>query len=160
MNEDDRPPLPEEPPEDFWDSMDEEDEAFLEENFSAPPHTWFPTEIELGDPDPNVTEAARELEDEVTRRQKLENDQLEQANGQRAVFLRFTITAAAVPIIASSLCFIWLVITADSKDMTIIAPAFFASVVAEVIGMSIILAKYLFPAQGPGNSKPADLKDD
>ncbi|ART20094.1 hypothetical protein CBE89_00170 [Corynebacterium striatum] len=142
-------PSPMEQPEDPYDGVAPADEDFLEEFFrNGTSPMWYPSPVEPKESDPDVTDSAKQLESEVVRSRRLANDRIEQANKQRGIFLIFTIAVASIPVVLGSIGFIVLVCKSGSSDMNIIAPAFFTSVVAELIAMSIILAKYLFPDSG------------
>lgn len=62
------------------------------------------------------------------------------------VFFVFALILIGVPVIVSAVGFSWLFINDRMTDT--IAAAFFASVVGQVIGLSAILGKHLFPENG------------
>lgn len=99
------------------------------------------------------TTVSKEIDREKRRAEKLKNDEAEkrveeidQRINQRKGFHWFAMIVIAVPVIVSSLAFIFLVWQGRVTDT--IAAAFFASVVAEVIGLSYIMGNYFYPRRG------------
>lgn len=70
-------------------------------------------------------------------------------------FFKFAAKLISVPVWVASGGFAWMVITGEMNQ--VIASAFFGSVVIEVIGLSLVLGKYLYPE---GGKKPIDPKDE
>lgn len=95
--------------------------------------------------DVKVDAEARTRENELIRKEKLHNNELEQRIKNQQKFFRFALIIIGFPVVIASLGFGVLVFRGGAGD--VVYAAFFASVVAEVIGLSYILGNYFFPKQ-------------
>lgn len=95
--------------------------------------------------DDNDEEAVEALE-YLKRRHKVEIDRLQADNKQRNRFFYFVLLVTAMPVIVASIAmghYVWC--GGESEAIYI---GYFASVVVEVIGLSVVIANYLFPRNG------------
>lgn len=95
----------------------------------------------------------QDVEDDALTEKKFlaqsRREEIEQRKFNRKMqgrFFVFAVLLVSVPVVISAIGFTWLIVTDRMTDT--IAAAFFASVVGEVIGLSMILGKYLFPENG------------
>lgn len=95
--------------------------------------------------DVRVDEQAKGLEAQLIRQKELRNNELEQRIKNQERFFKFALTIIGAPVAAAAIGFIFLIFNERAGDVTY--AAFFASVVAEVIGLSYILGNYFFPHQ-------------
>ncbi|WP_431814267.1 hypothetical protein [Kocuria sp. cx-455] len=95
------------------------------------------------DADVPVDPNAQNAEKEILRSKQLKNDETAQRLRYQRLFFGFSAIVIAVPVAAGSFGFVWLVVRSSATDFTY--SAFFASVVAEVVGLSYILGNYFFP---------------
>lgn len=95
--------------------------------------------------DDNDEEAVEAL-DYLKRRHKVEIDRLQADNKQRNWFFYFVILVTALPVIVASIAMGLYVLNGGTSEAIYIG--YFASVVVEVIGLSIVIANYLFPRNG------------
>lgn len=99
---------------------------------------------EVSDED-NDSEAVEALE-HLKKQHKAEIDRLEADNKQRQWFFVFVLVITAVPVcIASAAMMVYVCRGGDSEAVYV---GYFASVVVEVIGLSVVIANYLFPRNG------------
>ena len=96
--------------------------------------------------DDNDEEAVEAL-DYLKRRHKVEIDRLQADNKQRNWFFYFVILVTALPVIVASIAMGLYVLNGGGTSEAIYI-GYFASVVVEVIGLSIVIANYLFPRNG------------
>lgn len=94
--------------------------------------------------DVRVDAEAKTMESQLLRKERLSNDELEKRIENQEKFLAFSLKIIGIPVVAASIGFLILVCK-KAGDATY--AAFFASVVAEVIGLSYILGNYFFPNQ-------------
>ncbi|CAB0830422.1 hypothetical protein FRC0316_00127 [Corynebacterium diphtheriae] len=138
---------------DDYEALNSEDLEWINK-IPPPDDVWYPTivgdntsaepvETSLKQQGNDASDAAKRMKEALVEREKLRNQQFEEANKQRKHFFIFVMAIVAVPTVAASLGFFILVLQAKVTDA--IAVAFFASVVAEVIGLALVLANYLFP---------------
>lgn len=80
-----------------------------------------------------------EMRDAEVRQKKLNR-------AMQRTFFAFALLLVGVPVLVAAMGFVWMVVQDRMTDA--IAAAFFASVVGEVIGLSMILGKHLFPENG------------
>lgn len=90
------------------------------------------------------------------KRREAEIDRIKGDNKQRRHFFVFVMAATGIPVTTASWVMYKLVDSGLAHDSVVIA--FFASVVAEVIGLSVILANYLFPKNGSLNRSVQENK--
>lgn len=95
--------------------------------------------------DVKVDADAKSMEKELLRKEELRNNELEQRIENQQKFFMFALGVIGVPVLVASLGFGVLVFRDKVGDVAY--AAFFASVVAEVIGLSYILGNYFFPNQ-------------
>lgn len=98
---------------------------------------------------------AMKLEEQVIREKTLANDETQQRIKHQRWFFYFALGIIGVPVVIASIGFICLVHKSGASDVAY--AAFFASVVAEVIGLSFILGNYFFPNRY--QEKQVDPKD-
>lgn len=102
---------------------------------------------QLSEPsDDDNDEEAVEALNYLKQRHKAEIDRLEADNGQRKWFFRFVLFVTALPVIVASVAMTKYVWTGGNSEAIYIG--YFTSVVVEVIGLSIVIANYLFPRNG------------
>lgn len=95
--------------------------------------------------DVKVDDDAKSMEKELLRKEELRNNELEQRIKNQQKFFKFALVVIGVPVLVASVGFGVLVCRDKAGDVAY--AAFFASVVAEVIGLSYILGNYFFPNQ-------------
>lgn len=95
--------------------------------------------------DVEVDAKTKSMEKELLRKEKLRNDELENRIAHQEKFFNFSLAIIGLPVLAASIGFIILLFKSRVGDVAY--AAFFASVVAEVIGLSYILGNYFFPRQ-------------
>lgn len=98
--------------------------------------------------DVEVDQETKGLEQELLRQKRLQNKELEQRIDNQQKFFLFALGIIGLPVLAAAVGFIVLICKGTAGDVTY--AAFFASVVAEVIGLSYILGNYFFPNQKNG----------
>lgn len=98
---------------------------------------------------------AMKLEEQVIREKTLANDETQQRIKHQRRFFYFALGIIGFPVVIASIGFIYLVHKSGASDVAY--AAFFASVVAEVIGLSFILGNYFFPNRY--QEKQVDPKD-
>ena len=96
--------------------------------------------------DGDVSSDADDTLDYIKKRRAAEITRLEEDNKQRKWFFRFVLAVTAVPVIVASLAMIAYVFGEGNSEAVYIG--YFTSVVVEVIGLSIVIANYLFPRNG------------
>lgn len=142
-------PLPPEPTDlsPYWEMLNE-----------IPPISYSGAEPPGDEPDPgrapataaatneNVGEDAMSEAKYLSEKRTAEIARKKLNRVMQQLFFWFTIVLVSVPVVVSATGFIWLTVTDRMTDT--IAAAFFASVVGEVIGLSVIIGKYLFPNNG------------
>lgn len=152
-------PLPDEPESlsPYWDMLDD-----------IPPISYSGAQAGGDEPDPgsapaaaaatneNVGEDAMSEESFLGKSRAEEIAQKKLNRFMQRFFFWFTIVLVSVPVVVSSVGFTWLLVLDRMTDT--IATAFFASVVGEVIGLSIIIGKYLFPNNGGVEDAPVKSK--
>lgn len=104
--------------------------------------------------DVEVDSETKSMEGELLRKEKIRNDELENRVDHQKKFFIFSLVIIGIPVLAASIGFLILACKKDAGDTTY--AAFFASVVAEVIGLSYILGNYFFPNQKNGNGRDPD----
>lgn len=106
--------------------------------------------------DVRVDAETKTMESQLLRKERLSNDELEKRIENQEKFLAFSLKIIGIPVVAASVGFLILVCKKDAGDATY--AAFFASVVAEVIGLSYILGNYFFPNQKSDRENDSDKK--
>ena len=96
-----------------------------------------------GGGDVEVNENTKGLEEQLLLQKKLQNKELDQRIKHQLKFFKFALWMIGIPVVFASLGFFILVWREEVGDVAY--AAFFASVVAEVIGLSYILGNYFFP---------------
>lgn len=96
--------------------------------------------------DRGQSKKAQEALNHVRKRRDAEIDRLNADNRRRTSFFWFVLIVTAFPVLVASGVMIRIAVDGQVSDPVLIA--FFASVVVEVIGLSIIVANYLFPKNG------------
>lgn len=143
---------------DFPPELNEEEVEQLEWLESQTiPDVWFPSHIEQQQDDVDVDENASKMEAEILREKQLANDETDQRLIHQKRFFYFALVVIGFPVLVGSLGFGLLAWRGDAGDATY--AAFFASVVAYVIGLSYILGNYFFPNMknnGNGNGNKND----
>lgn len=152
---DDVPPPPDYP--ESWDVLDEDDLEWIEIAASAPPgltpdrQAISQSSADDLKTDVQISSDAENREKQITRlreaRVRLEEDD----NRRRNRFFHFALFIVGIPVAVASVSMLKLTIF-DTPDANVVI-AFFASVVVEVIGISAIIARYLFPSGGNGASE-------
>ncbi|PMC64561.1 hypothetical protein CJ203_04375 [Corynebacterium tuscaniense] len=89
--------------------------------------------------DVEVDAKTKSMEKELLRKEKLRNDELENRIAHQEKFFNFSLAIIGIPVLAASIGFIILLFKKSVGDVAY--AAFFASVVAEVIGLSYILGR-------------------
>lgn len=110
-----------------------------EDNSAAEPNSLRRLE------DVKVEQEAKDLEEALLQQKNLQNKELNQRIENQQKFFRFALVIIGLPVALAALGFLVLVCRGTAGDVTY--AAFFASVVAEVIGLSYILGNYFFPNQ-------------
>ena len=88
----------------------------------------------------------RKDEKEASKLDKREDERLQQANKLRGKFFWWGIMATSLCIFTS--CFVAVTLTFQRELTTGIATAFITGLTVEIIGVTAIIAKYLFPNKG------------
>ena len=104
--------------------------------------------------DGDVSKAADDALKYMNERRAAEIARLKMDNEQREKFFKFVLLITGIPVLVAAGALVRVVWDGDVGDSVLIG--FFASVVVEVIGLSIIVANYLFPKTGsvpPGVEK-------
>lgn len=107
--------------------------------------------------DDDVSDAADEALDYLRKRHEAEIERLKTDNKQRKWFFKFVLGITGIPVLVASLALVRVAWDGEVSDTVLVS--FFASVVVQVIGLSIIVANYLFPKTGsireiePGDEK-------
>lgn len=104
--------------------------------------------------DVEVDAETKSMEGELLRKEKIRNDELENRVAHQKQFFIFALVIIGIPVVVASIGFLILVCKKDPGDVTY--AAFFASVVAEVIGLSYILGNYFFPNQKNRDGRDPD----
>lgn len=90
-------------------------------------------------------ESAEEL-GYVTKKHCVEIERLEADNKRRNSFFRFVLSTTGIPMLVASGALITYICAGGRSDSVLIG--YFASVVAQSIGLSALVANYLFPRSG------------
>ncbi len=85
----------------------------------------------------------RKDQKEASKQDKREDERLQQANKLRGKFFWWGIMATSLCIFTS--CFVAVTLTFQRELTTGIATAFITGLTVEIIGVTAIIAKYLFP---------------
>lgn len=100
--------------------------------------------------EPSATKREQQLAD--ARDVKLERMRAD--NKRRTTLFRFAIGATGAPVVISSLVIGWLVL--HGRETEIMIAAYFGSVVIQVVGLAVIIAKNLFPEAGDNGQLPTE----
>lgn len=159
---DDVPPPPDYP--ESWDILDEDDLEWIEIAASGPPgftperQAISQSSAEDLKTDVQISSDAEHREEQITRLREARVLREEDDNKRRNLFFQFALIIVGIPVAVASISMFKLAIFGDPDTNVVIA--FFASVVVEVIGISAIIARYLFPSGGndanelPGEKRP------
>lgn len=102
----------------------------------------------------DVDEEANEALDYLKKKHKAEINRLNSDNRQRNWFFNFVLLITLIPVLVASYamsCYV-----RNGGDSEAIYVGFFASVVVEVIGLSLVIANYLFPKHGSIDPRNGD----
>ena len=116
---------------------------WLAKNYGLHFHPDNEPESLPGGGDVKVNENTKGLEEQLLLLKRLQNKELDQRIKHQLKFFKFALWMIGIPVVCASLGFIILVCKKEVGDVAY--AAFFASVVAEVIGLSYILGNYFFP---------------
>lgn len=150
------PPEPPEPPEDlvaYWEQLDsfrDSPDLDLSEEWGGPSERA--TETDAASQDVDVKSDAEDREGYQKQLRAAHISQLNTDREMQQKFFKFAAAIIGAPVVTASAGFTWMVVAGDMTET--IAAAFFASVVAEVIGLSFVLGKYLFPDGGKRSAEP------
>lgn len=104
---------------------------------------------------------ARDEADDATLTRALQRTDLkaaEQANKLRKRFFTFVMRTVATTLIATAVIMAAYVVSQWGKIEAAVMVAFFSAVVVQVIGLALIIARYLFAPRGNGNGNGAPAK--
>lgn len=142
---------------DFDDPIDEEIEWLQKFPVSAPGPQKEDPGRQVADnaaTDVKVEPAAEKRERQLGDARDVKLERMRADNKRRTTLFRFAIAASGIPVVVSSVVIGWLVFRGRETELMI--AAYFGSVVLQVVGLAVIIAKNLFPEAGDNGQLPTE----
>lgn len=140
-----------------WE-LDDDEIEWLQSTFTPPPAADVPNPgrqvAENAAADVDVEPLAEKRERQLADARDVKLERMRADNKRRTTLFWFAIAATATPVIISSLVVGSLVLR--GRETEVMIAAYFGSVVVQVVGLAVIIAKNLFPEAGDNGQLPTE----